>query len=251
MAAAVPFAIKAGTMIGGSLLGKKLSGPSKQQSAATAGTGAAQQQLLGASQPLLNTGADLTQQGAGSLSKATNYYGQILGNRGSMREALAPETATALDYYKGAEGKANRTMVGGARDNAVAELEREKVGKMALMLPKARAAAAQGITQAGGEQLQGGAQASGQGVNAAYGAAQTGNALYDQASKTSAQQAEGGKVMGKFLYDVAGAPLADKFGKKKTSPTASPVATPPPATPSTFLRPATQPASPWSKVPIQ
>mgnify|MGYP001617056874 CR=1 FL=1 len=149
MAAAVPFALKAGTAIGGSLLGRKLSGPSKQQKTAMQGTQQGAQAISAAGAPLVKTGTDLiregrgyTGQGAESLAPAASYYRNVLGSRSAANAALAPERATALDYYGGAQRKAQRTLRGPQRDTAVAELDRQQAGQLASYLPQARRAGA-------------------------------------------------------------------------------------------------------------
>lgn len=211
MAAAAPFAIKAapylfkaGAMIGGSLLGKKLSGPSKEQKTAMGASTQATQQLGGMAPPLMQQGQQLTQAGGQNLGAAGDYYRNILSNRGAARESLAPETTNALEYYRGAEGKAKRTMRGGSRDYALAELDRQKVGQIAGFLPQARANAAQGATGVGGTQVGAGTNLAGTGVNAASNAAYASGGLFNQASQLRQQQQEGGKQWGGLLYDIAG-----------------------------------------------
>lgn len=212
-AAAVPFALKAGAMVGGSLLGKKLSGPSGAQKSAMTGTQQSAQQVGAMAPPLMKQGAALTGQGAGTLGAAGDYYKNILSNRQSARESLAPEMQGALAYYKGAENKTQRTMRGGSRDYAQAELERQKTGQLAGMLPAARAMAAQGATGVGGAQTGAGAAASGQGVNAAGTAGYINSGLFNQASQLQQQQQEGGKGWGSLLYDAASAmPWGKKSG---------------------------------------
>jgi len=218
MAAAVPFALKGGAMLAGSMLGKKLSGPSKDQKSAMAGTQAAGDQVGAMAPPLMKTGQEMTQAGGATLAGAGDYYKNILSNRQSARESLAPEMQGALEFYKGAEGKAKRTMRGGSRDYAVAELDRQKVGQMAGMLPAARAMAAQGAAGVGGQQVGAGTAASGQGVNAASNAAYIKSGLFNQASQIRGQEQEGGKQWGNLLYDVAGMiPWGKKGGGGGTS----------------------------------
>lgn len=204
MAAAVPFAIKAGTMIGGSLLGKKLSGPSKEQKGAMQQTQQAATGLNQMAGPMASQGMGLTRQGAGDLGAASQYYRSILGNRQQARESLAPEMQTAMDFYRGAEGKAGRTLRGGSRDTALAELNRQKVGNMAMMLPQARARAAEGAAGVGGTLLGGGTNLAATGGNLASNAAYLNQGLFNQASQIRQQQGEGGKGWGSLLYDVAG-----------------------------------------------
>jgi len=201
-AAAVPAAIKIGSMVGGSLLAKKLSGPTREQKAGMATTQGAATQLGTAAPQLMGQGQQLTQQGAGYAGAAGNYYQKLLGSRAGLREATAPDTAAALDYYKGAAGSIGRTMTGGARDNALAELERDKAGKLALMPAMARSAAATGAVGASAPFFQAGASQSGQGVYAGGTAAQAGNALYNQASDLAEQQRKAGSSYGNMIYDA-------------------------------------------------
>lgn len=212
MAAAVPFAIKAGAMIGGSLLGKKLSGASKDQKTAMTGTQQSATALQNASAPLLAQGSNLTRMGTNYLGQAGSYYGNILSNRRAASASLAPEMKTAMDYYAGAAGKASRTLRGGSRDYALAELDRAKVGNMAMMLPQARASAAEGVSRLGNEALGSGASLYGTGGNMASNAAYVNSGLFNQASQIGQQQNAGGKAWGGLLYDLAGSLFK---GKKK------------------------------------
>jgi hypothetical protein len=217
MAAAVPFAIKAGTMIGGSLLGKKLSGASKEQKSAMTGTQQAATTLGQSAGPLMSTGMGFARGGAANLGAASSYYRNILNNRMAARESLAPEMKTALDFYKGASGKASRTLQGGARDYAMAELDRDKVGNLAMMLPTARAQAAEGAANVGSTMLQGGTAFTGQAGNLASNAAYINSGLFDQASKLRDQEGEGGKAWGSILYDAAQQIPWGKGGGGKTT----------------------------------
>lgn len=204
MAAAVPFALKAGAMIGGSLLSKKLSGPSKQQQAAMTAQQQGGNQVAAAGGPLLQQGAQASRTGSGYLQDAGNYYRNILSNRVAASQSLAPEMTTALDYYKGAGNKVQRTMSGGSRDYAQAELDRQKVGQMAGMLPLARRSAAEGAAGIGGHMMQAGAAASGQGVNALTSGGYLNSNMFNQATTLRNQEQEGGKNWGGMLYDLAG-----------------------------------------------
>lgn len=230
MAAAVPFAIKAGTMLGGALLGKKTSGASKQQQQAQQGTAQSAQMLMNAAGPLMRTGYNMMGQGQQSLGQAGSYYSNILSNRRAASESLAPEMKTAMDYYTGAGKKVQRTMRGGARDYAQAELDREKVGNMAMMLPAARARAAEGATGVGGTMLDAGTALTAQGGNLYSNAAGVNNQMFQQAGTIRNQEAEGGKAWGGILYDAA---QMIPWGKKPSLPSSSIPATPspPPALP--------------------
>ena len=204
MAAAVPFAIKGGSMLLGSLLGKKLSGPSKGQKTAMQGTQQAGNALNAYSQPMMQKGFQLAGQGQGDLSQASQYYRNILGNRQAARESLAPEMNTAMDFYRGATSSANRNLRGGKRDYAVADLKRQQAGQLAGMLPAARANAAQGIAGVGGTALQGGSSFAGMGGDLASQGAYINSGLFNQATQIKQQEQEGGKGWGSLLYDIAG-----------------------------------------------
>lgn len=245
MAAAIPFALKAGTALAGSFLGKKLSGPNKQQQAGVAGTQQAGAQVGGMVNPLYQTSKDLTSkggelinqgqnyaaggralvgEGAGNLQQAGDYYKGVLGSRAGMRQALAPETATIMDYYKGATGQAQRTMRGAQRDTAVAELNRDRVGNLARTTTGARAGAAEGLGRVGaetvgaanplfaqaqslygtGSNLTGvGSNYAGQATNAAAQSGYLNNAVFNQGSTLDEQARTGGKAWGGMLYDLA------------------------------------------------
>lgn len=219
MAAAIPFALKAAPYIGSAvagLFGRKASGPSRGQRGAMEATQRGGEELSAAARPLLQQGQQLAGQGAGylqqgarALGPAAQYYQNILGSRRSATEALAPETTSALEYYRGAEGKTRRTMRGGARDYALAELDRQKVGQIAGFLPSARRAAAEGATGVGqaygglGGQAGGlGVGLSGQGIGALGQGAYLQSGLFDQASRLREQEREGGKGWGSFIYDI-------------------------------------------------
>lgn len=203
MAAAAPLAIKLGTMVGGSLLGKKLSGPSKEQKAQLAGQQQAAQAVGQYAPGLVQQGYGLARQGAGDLAGAGQYYRNILSSRQSARESLAPEMTTAMDFYRGAEGRAKRTMRGGSRDLALAELSRQKTGQLAGMLPAARRAAAEGLTDTGSTALSGGSAFTGQGVNAAAAAGNIYAGMGPTIGQIEHQKTEGGKAWGNILYDAA------------------------------------------------
>lgn len=269
MAAAAPFAMKVApyaiSALGG-LFGRKASGPSRQQQTAMAGAQQASDALTGTSASLLGegkslrgTGTEYLRQGAGYLGQGAgqvgrgagyvsrgareleapaSYYRNILGSRQAAQQALAPETTTALEYYRGAEGKSRRTLQGGARDEALAELDRQKVGQLAGFLPAARRTAAEGATgvgraygdlagtsgalgniygglgsaagNLGGTAMQGGTSLTGQGVNAAQTNAYLQSGLFDMASRLRDQEGAGGKAWGGFMFDIVSSLLSGK-----------------------------------------
>lgn len=202
-AAAIPALIKVGSMVGGSLLAKKLSAPTSQQSSAMSGTQGAQQMLGQAAPQLMGAGQQATATGVSGASTAANYYKSLLsGGRAGLTAATAPEAGAALDYYKGAEGKVQNTMRGGGRDMALAELDRQKTGQLAMLPAQARAGAAQGLVGASAPLLQSGTAQTEAGVNAGYGAAGAGTQLFNQATTSADRQSKAGSGIGGMIYDA-------------------------------------------------
>lgn len=216
-AAAVPALIKAAPYIAsgvGSLIGKKMSKPSKQQQQAIDTTSASQKQLSGAAAPLLQQGQQTATQGAGYLGDAGRYYQGILGNRSQATASLAPEMNTAMEFYRGAGNKAKRTLTGGTRDMAVAELDRQKVGQLAGMLPAARRSAAEGITDVGGTAMSGGTSMTGQGAGLLESAANIGSQQFQNATQLRDQAQKGGSSWGGAMFDIVKSiPMGGKGGK--------------------------------------
>jgi hypothetical protein len=218
MAAAVPFAMQGGAALYSYFKNKKTAAAQNTAMQATQQSG---QQLAGAAPPLLAQGQQLAQQGSGYLQQgaqqlrgAGNYYGDILSNRRSARESLAPETATALEYYRGAGNKVQRTMTGGSRDYAQAELDRQKTGQIAGFLPAARANAAQGMERVGsatgnlgGSVLNAGSAATGAGVNAAMGGGYLNNMAFGQGQQQRQNSADSGNAWGKLFSSALSAYL--------------------------------------------
>lgn len=108
---------------------------------------AAQQQLMGQQSGLAQemskfarNQADMSQP---ALQKAMQYYQTLAsGTRGAMSAALAPDIARANEVYSGAQrGLSARMAPGPQRDRAIADLYRDRAGKMALMPFQARGAA--------------------------------------------------------------------------------------------------------------
>lgn len=198
-AAAIPLATTAASAIFGKLFG----GPSKQQQAAQSGTQAAQAQLGAAAPQLMGQGQTLTGQGASGDLAAQNYYKSLLGGgRSGLLAATAPETNSALDYYKGAANNLSTNLRGGARDAALANLETSKAGTLAMIPATARLGAAQGLVGASAPLLGAGANATGQGVTAAQGAANAGNAAFNQGTTLFGQQAKTASGFGSMLFDA-------------------------------------------------
>jgi len=112
----------------------------------------------------------------------------------------------------------------------MAELDRQKVGNMAMMLPQARMGAAEGMSNLAGSAIYGGSNMAQTGVGAAGKAADIYGGLFNNATTIRNQEGEGGKAWGGFLGDLAGMiPCGKKFGggggsSTGTTPWGSPTA---------------------------
>lgn len=209
MAAAAPFAMKAlpyiikgGSAIAGSLLGKKLSGPSKTQQAGLTGAQNSLQTLQGMVQPLMGSGMNMIGRGGQNLDQAANYYSGVMGSRSAALSHLTPELSAISDTYRGGTANINRNLRGGSRDYALGEMARQKTGQLASVLPNARREGAEALGNLGGLRLQAGTNLTAQGGNLASNASQAANSLYQLGTQQSQQEAQGGKTMGNFIYDI-------------------------------------------------
>lgn len=178
--------------------------------------------LLTRSAGLNTTGADLLTRGGATvasgqrdLSQSSDYYRTLLGgSRAAANAALAPETASITSLYRGAEKNLGRTpMSGGARELAAAELNRDRVGKLALLRPTARANAAGALTQIGFGRLGAGQQDESAGIGAQGMSADILSALYggergssDRTADRKLQQnyltQQRNAGIGKFLFSL-------------------------------------------------
>jgi hypothetical protein len=221
-AAAIPIIMKVAPIAISAIASKFASKPGKTQQTALGGTQGAADQLSGAVPQLMQSGQALTGQGQEQLGAAGNYYGKILGgDRAEMRSAMSPEISTALDYYKGAASKTARTMKGGAKDMALAELDRSKVGNLAMMGVQARQGAAAGAERVGAQFFGAGGQQTGQGIQAGANAGYLNNALFNQGTQVQDRARQTGASFGKLAFDLLGA-YAGGGMKKPTLPSFGP-----------------------------
>lgn len=146
MAAAVPFALKAGAAIGGHFLSKALGKPNNTQQTGINQTAATNTSLAKTAGDLRTeglatrgTGAAQTGEGVSNMGAAADYYRQVLGRgRGATEAAIAPERSLALDYYRGAGNQIQRNVRGPQRETLLGDLNRQKVGQLADMSGRAR-----------------------------------------------------------------------------------------------------------------
>lgn len=198
-AAALPALVS----VGASLAGKKLGGPTRDQQTALAGT----QRAAGSLDNMPEFGQAGTQldKGDSYLQSAGNYYRQILGGRAGMRQALAPETSSIMDFYRGNAGKIDRSFQGGARDYAAAENDRARVGSLAGIIPTARANAAQGAERVAGGYgglASGFTNLGGARTNTATGIGYLQSLVGNQANAQAAQAGGTGNVIGRLIFDA-------------------------------------------------
>lgn len=130
MAAAVPALVGGGIGLLSKAFGGGSSPASAAQSTATGST-------LGQAGFLGSTANPL-------LSRAAGYYQALLGNsRAGLQTAIAPQVNSIADTYRGAEaGITQQGLRGGAKDMAVANLERDKAGAIGALPLQAKSAAA-------------------------------------------------------------------------------------------------------------
>ncbi len=148
LAPAVPWIIKGGAMLGGSLFGKMAQGSAMKRSGeeSTAISGA--QNSAGA---LTQAGTSLLSQGQPYSKQAGDYYSTLLGgNRAAMSQATAAPRAAITDIYRGAEHGLERSGVrGAARDVATADLGRDRASRIAGLTTGVQPAAAGALAHMG------------------------------------------------------------------------------------------------------
>lgn len=86
-----------------------------------------------------------------ALSQGMSYYSKLLGgDRGTVQGAIAPDVANINQAYEGTQKYLDQQGVrGGARDNAIAENERQRVGQVGMLPFLARKGAADASINAG------------------------------------------------------------------------------------------------------
>lgn len=74
-----------------------------------------------------------------ALQKAMQYYMTLAGgNRGAIQGAISPQVGAINDLYKGAETRLGLMAPGPTKDRQMAEMQREKVGKISQLPIDAR-----------------------------------------------------------------------------------------------------------------
>lgn len=180
--------------------------------------------LTGTASPVLGQ-AQKSLAGAGAAyDQVGSYLSPILqGSRGAMNQALAPDLAAITETYRGAGKSLEQSgLRGGTRDLAMAELNRDKAGKLALLPTQARQGAASGMLDVGqGRAGVGATQAAtagnlfGQATNAKQGATGAYGTLFSGAQRQSEnlqeKNAGAGGAIGSMIFDT----VKSKGGKSK------------------------------------
>lgn len=133
MPLAVPL-IMAGGTIGAGLIGRSAANRAMKQ----------QQPLMDAQAAAAQEQLKLARMLAPNVSGAADYYNKILhGDRAALTSAIQPELTGVTEMYRGAEKGLDRMAPGAGRDQARAELGRQRVGQLGGLYFGARQNAAQ------------------------------------------------------------------------------------------------------------
>lgn len=134
---------------------------------------AGQQDANAASAPLIGAQTSLAQQqqrqgaqqfnfGFPLLQRSASYYGSLLnGNRASVTSTLAPTVSQINQTYSGASRNLDRMAPGAGRDEARAELDRQRAGQVGGLPLQARQGAAASLMGLGESAVGGGTGALG------------------------------------------------------------------------------------------
>lgn len=148
-----------------------------------------------------NIGELLYGQGQGNLGVATDYYKKLMSDRYTAQGAVAPAAENIADVYGGARrGVESGTARGGVRDYALAELDREKTGRIARLYSGVQPMAAAALESTGRFQT-------GTGVGATGGAART---FTDLLGQGRADRALG--LRGETMADLSGTRSGENIG---------------------------------------
>lgn len=198
--------------LGGIFGGKKAQasaekGSPQMQAAQTGATGAAT--TLGSQgSTLFNTGTGLIKQGTSTLSQPSNYFSALLsGNRALQSQAIAAPRAAITDTYAGAARSLEESGVrGAARDQAKADLSKQRAGQIGSLITGVQPGAASALTGIGGTQIGAGTSVAGTGTSATAGSGNIFSNLLginqNQAQFATQQGNQFGSNFGSFLFDI-------------------------------------------------
>ena len=172
------------------------------------------QQLGQSGQNLLHTGLPMFQQGAG-------YFGALLNSRNAAQAATAPAAANISDAFAGAQTGVQRSFLqGGQRDQALADLNRDRANQIARLYAGVQPAAASALMQGGSTAIGQGNQALGSAGGVSTGAGGLG---LQQGAFQAQQTQQAGQAWGNLLGSL---PWQQILSQNKSSPYAGIPGTP-------------------------
>lgn len=135
--------------------------------------------------------------GTPMLSAAGGYYQKLLtGNRNLAAQATAGPRAAITDQYRGAErGITHAGIRGGVREQALAELSRDRASKIASLTTGVQPMAAEGVGRIGSAFL-------GEGVGAGSVYGNLLKSSTDRYNTASEDASKAGGAMGSLLFDL-------------------------------------------------
>ena len=150
-----PLIAQGGGLVGGMIAGQQATKMAQKRSPEEM---AALQGAQGSASQLGRVGGQLTQQGQDYQRAPGQYFQTLLsGNRAAMSQAVAGPTAQITGNYRGAERNLNQQGIRGAsRDQAAADLNRQRVSQIAGLTTGMQPYAAEQLAKLGGENIQSG-----------------------------------------------------------------------------------------------
>ena len=167
------------------------------------------------------------------FEQSAGYFRNILsGDRAAAAGALAPDIAAITDNYRGAERSAQANLRGGTRDLAMAELNRDRVGKTAGLRAALRPGAATALGDIGRFRTTTGLNQVNQGAGLLAGAVPPLSNVYSGLSNNAMQQGayanQAGSAFGNILIDILKGQQKSPVATTPWSPPYSPYPTAPP-----------------------
>jgi hypothetical protein len=157
------------------------------------------QKTAGTGEGVLKSSLPALRQSLQGLASPEQYYQNILsGDKAAMEQAVAPETSSILDQYRGKRAQmAKLGPRGGGTAEAVAGSQFGQAGDVARVLQTARPQAAQGAQQVAGQRAQTGGAIAGVGAQLGQlGLGESGQGMQQLAQTLQGLLARRGQDMG-------------------------------------------------------
>lgn len=163
-----------------------------------------------------------------AMTKAMQYYSNLVsGGRGAMDAALAPERGQIAEAARGAQmGMDAKMAPGPQRDAALAELQRQKFGQMAMLPLQARGNAVDKLGGMGQNLMQNSSNMMGASADVMSGLSRG----YQSMADAERQRRQSWSQMGSNAFNILGPTIFEKLGglfKKKPLPSTGTVGTMP------------------------